>query len=180
MGEIVRLAEYRDKSAFEAGLKVWRQRFKEPFSARTRLNDLDPPVLCRLAEPSEVNNEFFYSMILAFLGFGHQATFGLAEKREQMTIVDIHLFLSDHLRFEMMRRLGWLSRFCATQYPLFEMVRQFDQIAILCQHDPPLLSETHPGFPNYKTLIDRDRQVFIRRMLPDALNEFKEGITFKR
>ncbi len=176
MGEIVRLAEYRDKSAFEAGLKVWRQRFKEPLSTRTRLNDFQQHVLCQLAEPSEVNNDFFYSMILSFLGFGHQATFGSVEKREQMTIVDIHLFLLDHIRFEMMRRLGWLSRFCATQYPLFEMVRQFDQIAILCQQDPPLLSETHPGYSEYKTLIDRDRQVFIRRMMPDALKAFKRGM----
>lgn len=177
MGEIVRLAEYRDKSAFAAGLKLWRQRFKKTFSAQTRLNDIDDAVLCQLADPSEQNSEFFYSLILAFLGHGHQASFGSVDKHQQMIIVDIHLFLSDHIRFEMMRRLGWLSRFCATQYPLFEMVRQFDQIAILCQQDPPLLSETHPGYAEYLTMIDRDRQVFIRRMLPSALQEFKKGLT---
>ena len=175
MGEIVRLAEYRDKSAFAAGLKLWRQRFSEPIRAETRLNDLDDAILCRLAEPSEQNCNFFYSLILAFLGHGHQATFDSVEKREQIITVDIHLFLSDHIRFEMMRRLGWLSRFSATQYPMFEMVRQFDQISILCFQDPPLLSETHPGYDEYLKMIDRDRQVFIRRMLPDALKAFKSG-----
>lgn len=176
MAEIVRLDEYRDKSALEAGAKVWRRRFKAPFNAETRLNDLDDIVLCELAEPTEENSEFFYGLILAFLGHGHRATFDTAGKPEQMMIVDIHLFLADHIRFEMMRRLGWLSRFSATQYPIFEMVRRFDQIAVLCKQDPPLLSETHPGYGEYQTLIDRDRQVFIRRMLPDALKAFKKGI----
>ena len=156
---------------------MWRRRFKMAVNARTRLNDLNAPVLCQLAEPSELNNDFFYSLILAFLGYGHNATFSSVEKRDQMKVVDIHLFISDHIRFEMMRRLGWLSRFCATQYPLFEMVRQFDQIRILCQQDPPLLSETHPRYSEYKSMVDRDQQVFIRQMLPSALSEFKKGIS---
>jgi hypothetical protein len=176
MAEIVRLAEYRDKSAFDAGLKLWRRRFKTTLRAGTRLNDLDDVVLCRLAEPSERNSEFFYSLILAFLGHGHRAAFGSVESREQMRIVDIHLFLSDHIRFEMMRRLGWFSRFCATQYALFEMVRRYDQIAVLCRQDPPLLSETHPGYAEYQNMIDKDKQVFIRRMLPNALQEFEKGL----
>ena len=176
MGEVVRLAEYREKSAFEEGSRLWRLRFKAALAPGARLNDLEGPVLCQLAEPSELNNEFLYSMILSFLGYGRQASFSLAPTRIQIEVVDIHLFLSDHLRFEMMRRLGWLARFCATQYPLFEMVRQFNQIRILCQQDPPSLSETHARYPEYQSMIGRDQQVLIRQLLPSALEAFKKKL----
>jgi len=177
MGDIVRLSEYREKIAFKEGLTLWRRRFKVMIGPTTRLDELDAPVLCRLADPSEANNQFLYNLILAFGGHGLQASFYTVDKRIQIRIVDVHLFLTDQIRFEIMRRLGWLSRFCATRYPLFELIRQFDHIRILCQQDPPALSEHHSHYAEYQSLTGRDRQVFIRRMLPSALDAFKkEGL----
>ncbi|MBR9979894.1 MAG: hypothetical protein KFF50_02595, partial [Desulfatitalea sp.] len=91
-----------------------------------------------------------------------------------LRVVDIHLFLADQVRFEMMRRIGWLARYGATQYPLFEMVRRFNEIQLACRQDPPALAPSHPDYPEYIALTHRDRDVFIRRLLPAALERFQQ------
>lgn len=178
MAQIVSLSEYREHSAVQAGFRSWQRGFGQDFDAQTRLNDLGPSILCQLAEPNEKSTVLFYALIMGFLGYGDAAGFDTLGRRDQMRVVDIHLFLADQVRFEMMRRLGWLSRFGATQYPLFDMVRRFDDIQVLCRQDPPLLSPMHPHYPEYQALIDRDRQVFIRRMLTSALEKFKQAFPF--
>jgi hypothetical protein len=173
MAQIVRLSEYRLQSRAQAGFRSWRRGFKQDFSADTRLNDLSPEVLCQLAEPVEESSLYFYSLILGLLGYGENAVFESLDNATQIQVVDIHLFLSDQIRFEMMRRMGWLSRFSATQYQLLNMVLAFDHIRALCHQDPPQLSTTHPGYEEYKSLIRQDQQVFIRRLLPSCLERFK-------
>ncbi|MDA8140551.1 MAG: hypothetical protein M0036_18050 [Desulfobacteraceae bacterium] len=173
MAQIVRLTEYRQRNRAQAGFKLWRRTFDHDFDATMRLNDLSPEVLCRLAEPAEASTRFFYSLILGFLGYGENAVFELLENTTRILVVDIHLFLADQVRFEMMRRMGWLSRFSATQYHLLDMVLEFEHVRALCHQDPPQLSATHPGYEEYKGLIRQDQQVFIRRLLPACLEEFK-------
>jgi hypothetical protein len=173
MAQIVQLATYREHCALQAGFKAWRRCFKFDFSDRTRLSDLSPTVLRRLADPAEPCEELYYPLILGFLGHIAEQAFESLENCLQMQVVDIHLFLADQVRFEMMRRLGWLARFGASEYPIFAMVRQFEKIRVLWQQDPPLLAQTHSGYAEYKTLVHRDQQVFIRRLFPSALEAFQ-------
>jgi len=175
MAEIVQLSEYRRKSIVKAGYRLWHSCFKQRFDARTRLNDLSPEVLGRLSEPLESNTNLYYSLILGFLGYDETVFVNNLDNATQLKLIDIHLFLSDQIRFEMMRRLGWLSRFCATQYPLVEMVVQFDYFLELCLQDPPTLAPSHPEYEKYRKLIRQDQQVFIRRLLPLVLEEFKKA-----
>jgi hypothetical protein len=173
MAHIVHISTYREQSALQAGFKKWRSCFKEDFNDRTRLEDLNPTILFRLADPLEPCELLYYPLILGFLGRDANQSFEFLENRIQILLVDIHLFLADQVRFEMMRRMGWLARYHAGQYPIFEMVRRFDQIRELCHQTPPLLSETHPGYEVCESLVPRDQQVFIRRLFPAALEAFK-------
>jgi hypothetical protein len=175
MAQIVNLSEYRRQSAVQSGFRMLNRRFNKNFDRRTRLNDFGPAILCLLSEPTESSTVFYYALILGFLGHGDTADFDAMDRRTQMQVVDIHLFLADQVRFEMMRRMGWLARFGATQYPLFDMVRQFEAIRILCWQDPPVLAPMHPSHKAYEGLIDRDRQVFIRRMMPSVVDQFKQA-----
>ncbi|RJQ70720.1 MAG: hypothetical protein C4519_20595 [Desulfobacteraceae bacterium] len=175
MAEIVSISEYRERSALRVGYRSWRRFFKEEFPAQTRLCDLSPAVLGRLAEPGKSSDLLFYSLIIGFLGFSANERFETLGKRMQMHVVDVHLFLSDQVRFEMMWRMGWLARFGAEQHTLFELVRQFDRFRKRCQENPPLLASSHPRFNEYEDLIDQDKQVFIRRMFQDALDAFRRG-----
>jgi len=173
MAQIVSLSEYREQSLVQAGFRFWHRCFEDTFDARTRLNDLSPPVLCALAQPADQSADYYYALILGLLGHGDADDFKDLDNQDQMRVVDIHLFLADQVRFEMMRRLGWLSRYSATQYQLVDMVLRFEQIRNLFHQDPPVLAATHPEYAKYQTLIAQDQQVFIRRLLPSALDEFK-------
>ena len=88
--------------------------------------------------------------------------------------MDLHLFLADQVRFELMRRLGWLSGFPGEKYSLLEMVQEFDTVNASCKSSPPELSESHPNYPVYKGLNRMDKEASVRRMLPEAFECFKK------
>ena len=173
MAQIIHIATYREQGALQAGFKQWRRCFKEDFSITTRFSDLTAIILCRLSDPTEPCEVLYYPLILGFLGHDPNQSFERLDNRIQIQMVDIHLFLADQVRFEMMRRLGWLACFVTGQHPIFDMVRRFDQIREVFQQEPPLLTETHSGYAEYKSLVPRDQQVFIRRLFPTALEAFK-------
>lgn len=173
MAKIIPIDEYRDMQALHAGYSLWRHQFSEDFNAGTGLAELSPTTLGRLAEPGDDSTKVLCSLIIGFLGYGRSETFETLPSQYQSYVLDIYLFLADQIRFEMMYRLGWLRQFVGNQFSLFDMVRKFEHIKRACQQDPPQLAKDHPGYSEYRDLIDRDKQVFIRRMLASALQTFK-------
>lgn len=177
MAEIIQLAGYKERAAIRAVARYWRSIFKEPFDAQTRLTDLRPKTLGYLAEPGDESTTVLYTLIIGLSGFSETTTFESLDSKMQSRILDIHLFLSDQIRFEMMFRLGWLDRFAGNQYPLYKMVTEFDRIKQVCQDQPPFLAETHQDYNVFSQLFERDQQVFIRRMLTSALEAFKQTLS---
>jgi hypothetical protein len=173
MAKIIPIADYRNMQVLRAGYSHWRRRFSEAFDARTSIRDLGPATLSYLAEPGDHSTAALYALILGFLGHGPGDTFESLDPQSQSHILDIHLFVVDQIRFEMMFRLGWLGYFIGNRFPLFEMVTDFDRVKLACQTNPPQLAKDHPDFRTYCALIDRDKQVFIRRKLSLALETFK-------
>jgi hypothetical protein len=76
-----------------------------------------------------------------------------------------------------MRRLGWLDNFICEKYRLLEMVQDFNKVKARCKDNQPELVESHPDYSTYKKLTRMDREVFIRRMFPKALETYKERLT---
>jgi hypothetical protein len=75
-----------------------------------------------------------------------------------------------------MRRLKWLAYLpCKTQ-GLVQMVQNFDTVKPACKATPPELAASHPDYDTYLQLADGDKEVFIRRMLQDALETFKDRL----
>ncbi len=175
MAKIIPMDEYRNLQALRAGFSHWRHFFSDDFNLHTTLAALSPETLSRLAEPGEDSSAVLYALIIAFLGFGPYETFESLDSKHQSHVLDIHLFMADQIRFEMMNRLGWLDQFIGNQFALFEMVKQFERAKQACHERPPQLSTGHPGYNDYRLLIDRDKQVFIRRMLSSALEAFKSA-----
>jgi hypothetical protein len=175
MAKVIALDDYRNSQALRAGYRQWRRIFNDPFSARTRLSDLGPATLSRLAEPGEHSTAALYDLIIGFLGYGPHAVFESLDSHRQSHVLDVHLFILDQIRFEMMFRLQWLENFIGNRFPLFDMVVGFQRIRSACQKHPPKLAKSHPDYEAYSLLIDRDKQVFIRRMLPLALETFKNA-----
>jgi hypothetical protein len=175
MAKIIALGDYRNLQALRAGYSQWRRKFDEEFNARTRLSELGPATLSCLAEPGDDSTAVLYALIIGFIGHGFHDTFESLDSRNQGYVLDIHLFMVDQIRFEMMFRLGWLDNFIGNRFPLFEMVTEFERIKLACQTHPPQLAKAHPDYKTYRLLIDSDKQVFIRRMVSLALETFKKA-----
>ena len=106
------------------------------------------------------------------LGLGTPLKFDFLTTAQRMKVMDIHLFLLDQARFEMMRRLNWLHRYPGERYSLLSMVLDFDHIRAECRGKVPELAVTHPDYEHFRRLITREKECFIRRLLPAALAAF--------
>ncbi len=177
MTKIVNIQAYKAKVLQQRSFGHWEKRFKESYNLKTRLSNLSDKTLYFLAQPGENSSMAYYELIMGILDFGPATKFNYLPNREQMRVVDIHLFLADQVRFEVMRRLKWLVHLPCERYPLIDMVQDFDTIKPLCKASPPELDASHPDNISYQQLANGDKEVFIRRMLRDAIEAFQDRLT---
>lgn len=173
MKKVVDLQRYRTRAVEQRGFGPWQKRFGESFDSTTRMADLSDGTLYYLAQPGESSSVAYYEFIMGILDLGAAPKFHYLDNRDQMKVVDIHLFVADQIRFEMMRRLGWIKIFEGEKYTLLKMVQDFETIKTECSANPPDLADSNPDFKTYAQLTFGDKEVFIRRMLQKALEAFK-------
>ena len=176
MTKIVDLQTYRVKAVEQRGFGPWKKRFGESFDAQTGLADLSDQTLLFLAQPGEPSSVAYYEVIMGVLNLGPAAKFHYLGNMEQMLVVDLHLFLADQVRFEMMRRLGWIKNFEGLKYGIIELIQKFGVLKDNFRLNPPVLEESRPDFAEYARLTAGDKEVFIRRMLNQALDAFKKRL----
>jgi len=176
MAKVVDLQDYRTKSAEHRGFKPWCKRFGESYGAETRLSELSDRTLYFLARPGEETAMAFYELIMGVLGLGSAPKFYYLPDAQQMMVMDIHLFLADQVRFEMMHRLGWLTGFSGQAYTIIDMVHNFENIKAEWKEKAPALCEADPDFEAYSKLTIGDKQAFVRRKLRQALEAFQANL----
>ncbi|CAB1063119.1 hypothetical protein D1BOALGB6SA_7902 [Olavius sp. associated proteobacterium Delta 1] len=172
MTKVVDLQTYRTKSVEQRGFGPWQKRFAEPFDSSTHLDDLSDATLYFLAQPGELSSVAYYEVIMGVLGLGPAIKFYYLDNSDQILVVDLHLFLADQVRFEMMRRLKWISGFEGMKYSILEMVQEFNKVKEICRANPPELAGSNSDYAEYNQLTTGDKEVFIRRMLQEALDAF--------
>ena len=177
MTKVVNIQDYRTKVLQERSFGPWEKRFKESYSLTTRLSDLSDKTLYFLAQPGENSSIAFYELIMGVLDLGPAIKFNYLPNKDQMRVVDIHLFLADQVRFEVMHRLNWLVHLPCEKYDIIELVQNFDKIKSACKSSPPELVASHSENISYQQLATGDKEVFIRRMLRDAIEAFKNRLT---
>jgi hypothetical protein len=176
MTKVVDLQKYRTKSVEQKGFGPWQKRFAETFDSATRLENLSDSTLYYLAQPGESSSVAYYEVIMGILGLGPAIKFHYLDNSEQMLVVDLHLFLADQIRFEMMRRLNWITGFEGTRYSILEMIQEFNRVKETSRVNPPQLAGSNSDYVEYDQLTTGDKEVFIRRMLQEALDAFKKRL----
>jgi hypothetical protein len=176
MAKIVNLQVYRDKELEQRCFGPWQRRFGEPYKNKTRLSDLSDKTLYYLALPGDNSTNAFYEFIMGVLGLGLSPKFHYLQNEDQLQVVDIHLFLADQVRFELMRRLGWLQNFSSENETLLSMVQKITDFKAASRESPPILAESHPEYDAYQELTQGDKEVLIRRLLQDALDVFSKRL----
>ncbi len=176
MAEIFNLDQLRSQLLEQKVFSPWRKRFGHSFTSDTRILNIPDQTLLYLSQPGEESALAFYELIMGVLDLGPAINFSNIDKQAQLYVMEIHLFLSDLFRFEMMRRLGWIDPIECGINSLIELVMHFDTYKNFCREKPPQLSKTHPDYNAYQTLHERDREGFIRRLLPGALDIFQRKL----
>jgi hypothetical protein len=175
MPKVVDLNAFREKALEQKCFGPWQKRFGEAFGAHTRIADLPDKVILGLAQPGDTSSTGFYELIMGALDLGPAAKFFHLSNDEQMRVVDIHLLLADHVRFEMMRRIGWLDEAPGAAVEMIDLIRQFETYKQALRR-PPFLNSSHPEYAAYAQLADGDKDVFVRRMLREAVEAFTKQV----
>ncbi len=176
MPKLVDLHDYRTKVVEQKVIGPWKKRLSETYHSETRLSDLSDRTLYFLAQPGEDSSIAYYELIMGVLYLGPATKFNYLASEQQMRVVDIHLFLAEQMRFEMMRRLKWLAALPCQESSIIAMVQTYEQMRTKCRDNPPGLAPSHPGSEAYRQLATRDKEVFIRQLLREALEEFQNRI----
>ena len=177
MAKIVDLQAYRTKTIVQRAFGPWYRRFNESYDETTRLADISDQTLHLLAIPGEKSNVAYYELIMGILDMGDPNQFYYLTKGEQLLIVDTHLFMADQFRFEMMRRLQWVSEYLCQAETLMDLVLQAGDLKLKCRNQPPCLSSMHPQYHEFNQLPDSEKEAFVRRLLPKALEAFHNLLT---
>ena len=172
MSQLFDLTAYRSKVVEQRAFGPWRKRFGESYDGETRLADLSDRTIYFLAKPGEETALAYYELIMGILGIGEAPKFYYLDEKDQLRVMDVHLFLADQVRFELMRRLGWVTSFPGENYTHLQMVQAFETIKAEARQKPVTLSKSHPEYNAYDKLTSTDKQVFIRRKIIKALEDF--------
>jgi hypothetical protein len=173
MDRVVDLEKARRKAAVRRGYRNWRSRFGEEFSEVTRAKDLSAATLCFLSRGTEDTGFYLYDLIMNVTGLGSGFEIREISPEDRMGVMDRYLFLLDRFRFEVMRRLGWVDRYPGENHSLAELIEQYQALAPGIQARVPELSPMHPGYAQYMQVTAVEKESFIRKLIPSALETFR-------
>jgi hypothetical protein len=177
MSRIIDLEEGRLLMAVRRGYRNWVSRFDEEFGLKTRLCQVSLETLSYLAQGKDKGTFYLYDLIMNLKDLGSGFEFNELNPKQKMAVIDQYLFLLDRVRFECMKRLGWLETYPGEEFTLVELITQFDKLAPGLQASVPLLSKTHPGYKKFLAMNAFDRETFVRKLIPKALNEIQDSST---
>ncbi len=176
MAEVIQLASFKRKQAARRGFRAWLRRFGEDLGEDTRVGDLSDKTLAFLISPGEENIFLIYELVMGVKDLGTSNDFFNLEKSLKMEVIDNSIYLLDQLRFECMRRLGWLTSECTPQLPIVQLIEQYPTLTGDGRMAIPALSMSHPNYGTYERLSDFDKETFVRKQIPAAIEEFKRGL----
>lgn len=130
-------------------------------------------VLYSLAMLSPKASLTLYDLVLGVRGWGAGEDLSSLKPRQKEEALDAFLFLSDCMRYEVMRRLDWVEAWDHTQTPL-EQLAQGDRSPK--SHDAaqvPRLCISHPRYPELEHRLKVEPVAVVRSLIPQALDEFK-------
>jgi len=172
LADIIDLNERRRHLKAKKGFEPWSRRFGVYFSDDTSVRDLDSSTIRYLIRGGEDSATALYELIMGINGLGSGQRFHYLESDRKMGVTDITLFLLDLLRFEAMYRIDWLNEYQFLTVPLLDLIQHFHTQFAASRHQSPALSPLHPRYAEYLAQYEGDRNAFVRRLIPEAIQIF--------
>jgi hypothetical protein len=156
--------------------RSWSRRFPDSFNEESSPKDLSDGALATLVRFGDETNALINDLVMGVKGLGAEVCFDSLEAPRKMAITDIAIFILDQLRFECMRRLGWIEDYPTRCEPLLAMAGDFESRFFALRHETPPLSPSHAGHGEYEATFEPDRGAFLRRLIPEAIRCFEEKV----
>ena len=172
MAEVIQLKSFKRKQAAIRGFRSWSRRFGEKLDEQTRLSDLSDETLLFLISPGDQNVFVLYELVMGVLDLGPSSDFFHLDKTGKMEVIDISIHLLDQLRFECMRRLNWLKSGAGQPLSIIELIEQYPLQKVQGPAAIPSLNKFHPKYREFEELPELERETFIRKQIPEAIEEF--------
>lgn len=166
---VIELDKVRLDMAVRKGYRNWKSQFKEDFGPDTKPSDLSTKTLALLARGKDKSTFYFFDLIMNLENLGSGFEFDDLKPKDKMAVMDRYLFLLDRIRFEYMKRLGWLQTYPGETFTLVELVIRFDELSHSLQADRPLLRKDHEAYEAFSRMNDFEREEFIRKLIAKAL-----------
>lgn len=173
MGELVNLGERRRNRMALMAFGRWEQKVGFAPSPEARISDLPDPVLACLAELGREATLAIYDLVLGVRGWGPGERFSFLDAKPKVEALDAFLFLADQVRFDLMRRLGWVSQVAAEAYPLLELAARPQEIQAEFSPPLPLLCSQYPRYSEVERRLTVEPAAVIRSLIPEALLIFR-------
>ncbi len=174
MAEVLDMQQQRQRLAASRGFAGWSRRFPASYDQTTSVADLSDTVLRALMEGGDHASLLLYELIMGVMKLGKGTNFDGLASPIKLEVIDKALFLLDQLRFEVMRRLNWVSPSSFATVPMVDLIENFRTTYASMKNHTPSLLEHHPRYTEYQKLFEADRAAFVRRLIPDALEAFAE------
>jgi hypothetical protein len=178
MSKVVSIESVKDQKAARRGFREWQRLFRSlpVLDERTCWADLPDDLILFLALDDEGSRHLIQDLLMGALDLGSGLEFQDLSPRDLTPLLDLYFLLIDQVRFECMRRLGWVPEVPLAQIPIIGLIRQAKRGGFSPLMQTPSLSLHHPGYATYSHLTEMEKQAFIRRTIPEAVRLFEEKI----
>ena len=177
MTNIIDIKTARLEMTAKKGYRNWSSRFEEDFRLSTILAQISIKTLVCLAEGKENSTFYLYDLIMNLEKLGSGFEFEELNPKEKLYVLDRHLFLLDRIRFEYMKRLGWLDGYPGEEFTLVELIMRFDELAPGLHATPPILHKDFPAYREYCNMTPFEKEDFIGELISIALKKIKSHST---
>jgi hypothetical protein len=178
MDKVVSLESKKNQKAAKRGFREWQRLFRSLpiLDEHTCWGDLPDDLILFLAEDDEGGRQIIHDLLMGALGWGSGYDFESLPSEKIIPLLDVYFILIDLVRFECMRRLGWVYELPLGYKPIIGLIREFNQGSLPVLTDPPKLAPNHPDYPEYALLNEMEKQAFIRRTIPEAVKQFQAKV----
>ncbi len=175
MTQVIDLQKGRLRLAVKKGFRNWESQFEESFGPETKLSMLSTKTISYLAQGKDKGTFYLYDLIMNLENLGSAFEFEELDSKAKMAVIDRYLFLLDRIRFECMRRLGWLESYPGENHTLVELITEFERLAPSLHAKVPKLSKDHPAYGHFASLNSFDQETLVRKLIPKALREIQDS-----
>ncbi|MBT3256634.1 MAG: hypothetical protein HN366_09295 [Deltaproteobacteria bacterium] len=174
MTQVISLKKGKTRILAKKAFRNWKSRFKEDFSPETCLTHVSLETLSFLAQGKDKGTFYLYDLIMGLHHLGSGFEFNELSPRNKMRVIDQYLFLLDRIRFEGMRRLGWVTHYPGEEIPMVEMITRFETLAPNLQGQIPMMDRNFAGSKEFFSVTTFEKEGVVRKLIPRLIKELQQ------